>query len=136
MGSRTMMRISRAIVPLRRTLQFSTHTLGRGKGKGSGKESGSSIFKGVNAAKDESQTPEKDKTPFSQKWKKSKENWSRKLETEKKFREEQQEAYKDYLGSEQGKKEIKYGQGEILKVIIPCVIIVIALQIFTGANDA
>ena len=82
---------------------MSTHTLGRGKGKGSGKESGNSIFKGVNAAK-ESQTPEKEQKPLSEKWERAKEKANEKLETEKKFREEHQKAYK---GMDQRQQQLK-----------------------------
>ena len=47
-----------------------------------------------------------------------------------------EEKMKEFLESDEGRKTIAFGQREIVKVLVPIVVIIIALQLLTGANDA
>lgn len=54
-----------------------------------------------------------------------------------KFQQKQnEENMKKYLESDEGRKNIAFGQEEIIKILVPILVIVIVLQLFTGAKDA
>ena len=58
------------------------------------------------------------------------------IENSKVQQKQNEENMKKYLESDEGRNNIAFGQGEIIKILVPILVIVIALQLFTGANDA
>ena len=58
------------------------------------------------------------------------------IEKSKVQQKQNEENMKKYLESDEGMNNIAFGQGEIIKILVPILVIIIALQLFTGANDA
>ena len=58
------------------------------------------------------------------------------MENSKVQQKQNEENMKKYLESDEGRKNIAFGQGEIIKILVPILVMVIALQLFTGAKDA
>lgn len=111
---------------------------GKGQSKDQSKDatnttptSNQSIFKGVNEAKIENKISSA-QTGLSDRIDKAKGY----MEKESNRRKQQEEQYKEWLDSDQGKAQTEYSQLEIAKVMVPIIIAIVAFQLFTGANDA